>query len=159
MEFDGAVLRRVAALGQDPERLQDTDGAGTIVVRAWGGEERKQVVCGVLVCAEDGQGVGMVADLGLEARDDGGLGEGVGEVFEGDVGPEWGGGDDLLSGEVNIVPVLGRVGGARLPGQCGRGAIPRSMLHTYLHNTGCSSPSCASGHRAFFASRHARRAV
>jgi hypothetical protein len=111
------------------------------------------------VCAEDGQGVGMVADLGLEARDDGGLGEGVGEVFEVDVGPEGGGVDDLVSGEVNGFPVWGWGGDASLPGQCGRGAIPRSVLRTYLHNTGYSSPSCASGHCAFFALRYARRAV
>jgi hypothetical protein len=101
----------------------------------------------------------MVADLGLEARDDGGLGEGVGEVFEGDVGFEWGGGDDLVAGEVNIFPGLDWVGSASLPVQYGRGAIPRSVLRTYLHNTDCSSLSCVSRHRAFFASRHARRAV
>lgn len=39
--------------------------------------------------SEDCESLVGISDSGLESSDDGGLGEGVREVFEGDVGAEW----------------------------------------------------------------------
>ncbi len=71
MELDGAVPGCVATFGQDTEGLQDADSTRAIVIRTRRRQKREQVICGVLVCADNGQRLGKVANLGLKARDDG----------------------------------------------------------------------------------------
>lgn len=95
MEFNRSIFGCVTTLGQDSECFKDADSAGAVVVRARCGKEREEVVCRVLVRAENRQRMRKVADLWFEARDDGGLGERVREVFERDVGAEWRVVDDL----------------------------------------------------------------
>ncbi|KAJ0162989.1 hypothetical protein CTA2_3718 [Colletotrichum tanaceti] len=102
VELDGPVPGHVAAGGEHAEGLEDADGAGAVVVGARGRQQREQVVGRVLVGADDGQGLGEVADLGLEAGDDGRLRELVGEVLERDVGVQRRRGDD--AGDVVVQP-------------------------------------------------------
>lgn len=88
MEFDGSILGDESALGQDLECLQDAHGAGAVVICTWRGQEREEVIRGILVGANDCQGQGEVADFGFETSDDRGLGEIVGEEFERDMSVE-----------------------------------------------------------------------
>lgn len=71
VKLDRPILGGIPRLSQNPECLEDTDGAGAVIVRARCWQEREEIVGGVLVRAEDGQWRGEIADLGLEAGDDG----------------------------------------------------------------------------------------
>lgn len=109
VELYRPFLGYVSTRGQDPERLEDADRARPIIISSRCGQQREQVVGGVLVGADDGQGLRVVSDLGLEAGDDGGLGKRMREELEADVGVERRFCHDF--GDVVVQPLRGLLAG------------------------------------------------
>lgn len=95
VEFDRAVTRDVTAVSEDAEGFHNTGRAGAIIISTRRGQQREEIVHGILMGAEDSDGRRKVGYLGLESSNDGGLWECVREHVEGDVSMERGILDDL----------------------------------------------------------------